>query len=178
MRCPGKLRLLTLAAALALGADAPVASEQAAAEEPEQNELALAVRSDQPIVIESEELEAYRLEDGRQRVVFRNDVKVVQEDLEIGCDWLEALYPKGGGEPERFTCRGNVRIRKAEVEAICDEALFDRARHEAVCTGEPAELRRGENVVQGPSIRFDTVSDKIVVKGGARIHVRPEESAE
>ena len=38
---------------------------------------------------------------------------------------------------------------------------------------------RGDNVVEGPQITFDTLEEKITIRGGARVRVEPErESAE
>jgi lipopolysaccharide transport protein LptA len=141
--------------------------------------MGISVDRSQPLSIESEELEASQREDGRQRIVFKKNVRVSQDDLRIGCDWLEALYgPNGAGAPEKITCRGSVKIRQADVEASCDEVIFVQAQDQGVCVGKPAELRRGENVVEGPEIHFDTLNEKITVKGGVRIRVRREESPE
>jgi lipopolysaccharide transport protein LptA len=165
--------LLVLLVALCLAADSEPGSGDPG------SGFGISLDRSQPMEIESEELEASRREDGRQRVVFKRKVRLSQADLRIGCDWLEALYPaKGEGAPEKITCRGAVTIRQGDVEAKCDEVVFVRARNQGVCVGQPAELRRGENVVEGPQIHFDTLNETITVKGGVRIHVRREVSSE
>jgi lipopolysaccharide transport protein LptA len=165
--------LLALLVGLCLAADADPGSEAPG------SGFGISLDRTQPMSIESQELEASRRDDGRQRVVFKRNVRLSQADLRIGCDWLEALYGSNGdGAPEKITCRGAVTIRQADVEAKCDEVIFVRTRNQGVCVGQPAELRRGENVVEGPQIHFDTLNEKITVKGGVRIRVRREESSE
>jgi lipopolysaccharide transport protein LptA len=164
----GRGVLLALAAALSLGVGSG-----------EGGGLGISVDGSKPMSIESDELEASRREDGRQTVVFKGRVRLSQDDLRIGCDRLEALYgPEGTGAPERITCRGSVTIRQGEIEARCSEASFVRVRSRGVCVGQPAVLKRGANVVEGPEIHFDTQNEKITVKGGVRIRLEPEESAE
>jgi lipopolysaccharide transport protein LptA len=141
--------------------------------------LGISIDGSKPMSIESEELEASRDDEGGQRVVFKRQVRLSQDNLRIGCDWLEALYgSEGTGAPKRITCRGSVLIRQGTVEARCDEAVFVRARSQGVCVGKPAVLKRGDNVVEGPEIHFDTQNEKITVKGGVRIRLNPEESSE
>ncbi len=128
-----------------------------------------------PLTISSEELDLTRQEDGGERVVFRKQVDVVQGDLRIRCDWLEALYPQGtAGPPSRITARGHVRIEQAETEVRCGEAVFENSVCKAVCTGieQPAALRRGDNVIRGERILFDLCSGQLTVRGAARVQVR------
>ena len=130
------------------------------------------------MTIDSDELEVVRDDSGRERVVFRNRVRVVQGDLYLDCDWLEALYPKGaGGRPTQIVARGSVRIRQRDSEVLCTQAVFEDKACTAVCTGSPgpAELRRGENVIKGDEIVFNLCTGHLKVRGGARVRVMPKE---
>jgi lipopolysaccharide export system protein LptA len=140
--------------------------------------LGLSVSRDAPMTIGSDELEVVRDETGLERVVFRRNVDVVQGDLRLNCDWLEAVYPDGaGGRPKRITARGVVRIVQADSEVRCTEAVFDDATCTAVCSSSsgPAELHRGENVIKGDEIVLNLCNGHLTVRGRARVHVKPEE---
>jgi len=150
-------------------AQGPAAAQQSAAR------LGLTIDSRAPMDIEADELEAVRGEEAGERVVFRKNVKVKQEDLRISCDWLEAVYPKqAGGRPDRIRAKGNVRMRQAETEVVCEEAEFGKDGCQLVCIGgsKLAELKRGDDIVRGSQIDFDLCSGTLRVKG-ARLQIRP-----
>ncbi len=139
--------------------------------------LGLAVSRDAPITITSDELELTRDENGSERVVFRRNVTVVQGDMRLRCDWLQAEYSGGaGGTPQRIVARGAVRMMQDDSEIRCTEAVFTNGACQAVCTSEsgPAELRRGENVIKGKEIVFDLCTGFLKVRGSARVDVKPE----
>ncbi|MFQ5696837.1 MAG: LptA/OstA family protein [Myxococcota bacterium] len=172
------LWLLGTGAALAQAPEPAVPPERSVPAEPP---VPTGIRIDRraPMDIRADQLEAVRDPDGRERVIFEQNVTVRQEDLRIGCDRLEAVYPKeSGGGPERLRCSGSVRIVQGDLRAECQEAIFDRLRSQAVCRGHPARVHRGENVVEGPHILFDTARGVMKVKGGVRIEIRPAEEAE
>ena len=170
------LALLTLGTALAQevatsGPGAEIPLERSA------QRLGLAVSRDAPITITSDELDVARDENGRERVVFRRNVTVVQGEMHLRCDWLQVEYPDGvGGRPRRIVARGAVRMMQADSEVRCTEAVFDHDACKAVCTSStgPAELRRGENVIKGDEIVFDLCTGFLKVRGSARVDVNPE----
>ncbi len=122
-----------------------------------------------PMKIDADELEARRDEKtGRERVEFTGNVRVEQGDLRIQCNWLEAIYPKGGGgKPSRITARGAVRIKQLNNEAQCTEAILNNDRCTARCISDdgPAVLKRGEEVVKGEQILMDMCKGVLKVKG-------------
>ena len=139
--------------------------------------LGLAVSRDAPITITSDELEVTRDENGSEQVVFRRNVTVVQGDMRLRCDWLQAEYSGGaGGTPQRIVARGAVRMMQDDSEIRCTEAVFTNDACQAVCTSEsgPAELRRGDNVIKGDRIVFDLCTGYLKVRGSARVGVKPE----
>lgn len=134
----------------------------------------------EPMSIASESLEVVPAEaGGSEKVVFTTNVKVVQGDMSLYCDWLEAIYPEGTGQgrPDRITARGNVRIVQAGSEALCSEAVFDNTACRAECSreGGRALLRRGDDEIEADVISFDLCNGVVKAKGGAVVRVRSSE---
>jgi lipopolysaccharide transport protein LptA len=151
-------------------AQGPAAAQKSAAR------LGLTIDSRAPMDIEADELEAVRGEAAGERVVFRKNVRVKQEDLRISCDWLEAVYPKqAGGRPDRIRAKGNVHMRQADTEVVCEEAEFGKDQCQLECMGgsKLAVLKRGDDIVRGTQIDFDLCSGTLRVKG-ARLQIRPK----
>ena len=119
------LALLTLGTALAQevatsGPGAEIPLERSA------QRLGLAVSRDAPITITSDELDVALDENGRERVVFRRNVTVVQGEMHLRCDWLQVEYPDGvGGRPRRIVARGAVRMMQKYTEVRCTVAVFN-----------------------------------------------------
>jgi lipopolysaccharide transport protein LptA len=139
--------------------------------------LAGAFDSDQPLSIESEQLEAFQQE-GRRRLVFQRHVKVVQGEITLHSDRLEAFYPEGTSQPDRLVASGNVQLLKRQSNgplqsARCQTATYDRSHDRLVCSGN-AELAEGDDRVRGSEIEFDLARESVVVKGGASVLIHPE----
>jgi len=138
------------------------------------NPFGIRFASDRPVSIRSDELEAVKTE-GTRRLLFTKNVVVVQDDVTIRSNRLEAFYPPEASQPERLVAMGAVRMTQGETEARCDQATFERASDMLICTGR-AELRDGDDCVAGDSIEFDLGADTVKVKGGARVHIGGEGS--
>jgi lipopolysaccharide export system protein LptA len=142
--------------------------------------LGLAVDAGAPMTIESDELEANQDERGRDRVIFQRNVRVEQGDMVLRCDWLEAIYPKrvegvdSGGQPERITARGGVRIDQAGNIARCSEAVFNNQSCAAECISKQgrATLSRGEDVIEADRIFFDLCEGVLKARGKVRIRTQ------
>ncbi len=180
------LRAILLASALALVGIRPSLAEEVgqAGPSPEiplertAQRLGLEVSRDAPITITADELDVVRNESGQERVIFRRNVSVVQGELRLKCDWLEAEYPDGaGGQARRIVAHGAVRMLQNDSEVRCTQAVFDNDACTAVCTSSngSAELRRGENVIQGDQIVFNLCTGHLKVRGRARVEIKPEE---
>jgi lipopolysaccharide export system protein LptA len=149
--------------------------------------LGLVMDSGAPIEIRADELEALPDATGRDRVIFQHNVRVSQGDMVLHCNWLEALYPKRpegsdtpvGGQPERITARGAVRIVQAGNEASCSEAVFDNQACSAECTASDgrATLRRGSDVIEADRIFFDLCQGVLKARGNVRIQAQSTETA-
>ena len=143
--------------------------------------LGVQLESGAPMKITSDELEALRDESGAERIIFTQNVHVVQGELEVFCDWLEAMYPEtAGGQADRITARGSVRILQTGREAICTEAVFDNVKETAECTteGGKSRLRRGEDTIRADRIYFDLRTGKFRASGRVEVEVRSEEEGE
>lgn len=132
--------------------------------------------SDQPLSIQSEELEAIE-ENGGRKLVFTRSVEVQQGDLSVRSQRLEAFYPKGAEQPDRLVASGQVRVRQGTRELSCNRATFFQGEERLLCVGS-ARLREGENQVRGEQIEIFFDQDRIRVKGGAVVNVTPRQRAE
>ena len=160
--------------AAALLAASPAAAQSAA--ETAAGEIGQLFDPTRGMQIESQELEAVRVEQGGDRVVFRGGVSVVQEATRLTCDWLEARYGPDGGAPERFSARGHVHVAGPETQIACAELVYDGPACRVTCRGEspPASIRKGDDTLRGEEIELDLCSKTVRVRGGASITVGPQ----
>lgn len=126
----------------------------------------------QAIEIESEELDFVSLEDESRHIVFRRNVRVVQGEVTLLTDELEAFYPARQSEPEKLVARGSVRVTEGNRSAHCERATYLRSEQTLVCSGR-AELVSGCDIVRGRSIAFDLDRDRAKVSGAASVLIRP-----
>lgn len=126
-----------------------------------------------PIEIEAEELEFIALDDGGRRLLFSRGVRVVQGDVTLLADELEALYAERDSQPSQLLARGHVRIRQGDRSARCQRAAYVRSEQVLRCSGR-AELISGCDVVRGRSIEFDLERDSARVVGAASVLIRPK----
>lgn len=133
-------------------------------------------RSDEPLEIESEQLDVTE-KDGRRHLLFEGNVRAVQGDLVLEAARLEAIYPPGGGDPERLIANGKVRLTKGEQLALCDQAVYDRVRDLLSCRGN-ASFRDGDSTLAGKVIDIDLETEIVKVKGRASVVIEPEPQSE
>lgn len=131
------------------------------------------VRNDDPISINSEELEVVPLDGGR-RLVFSRNVRVVQGDIHLRADRLEAIYPQGESRPERLVAEGHVAVEQGERNAKCEQATYERKLQTIVCRGK-AEVVQGCDRVRGREIEFDLEQERVRVRGAASVLIRPDD---
>jgi lipopolysaccharide export system protein LptA len=130
-------------------------------------------RSKGPIAIESDELELIEKENQRY-VVFTHNVRVMQADVLLLTDQLEAFYPEGSSQPERFVASGRVRVQQGERRARCDRAVYLREDETVICSGR-AELFQGCDHVRGQEIRFDLAGERVRVMGAPSVVIYPDD---
>ncbi len=145
----------------------------------EQNSLRIG--GEQPLQVESEELEVIPGESGGRRIVFTKAVQAEQGRMRLQTDRLEAIYPPGSNDPERFVATGRVRMSEqrpdGERSLQCDRATFFQAEERLICTGN-AELREGADRVRGKEIEILLREDVVKVRGGAVLNLSARSEGE
>lgn len=153
MRPIVNMPLLALAGAL-LAATAGSAAAQ-------QNFGGLQMQGDQPIAIESDQLD---VDDRAAQATFSGNVSVEQGETRMQADRLVVHYsqgsggaqpassggnlPGGGNEIRRIEASGSVEITSADQVATANEANVDMATQVVVMTGNVV-LSQGPNVATG-----------------------------
>jgi lipopolysaccharide transport protein LptA len=132
-------------------------------------------KSDEPLAIESEQLDVTD-KDGRRHLLFEGKVRAVQGDLTLEAARLEAVYPEGGGDPDRLVAGGGVRLAQGDQHARCDSAVYDRVRKHLTCSGN-ASFQEGDSTLAGQVIEIDLAAETVKVKGGASVVIEGEEAA-
>jgi lipopolysaccharide transport protein LptA len=145
----------------------PSAVSAAPASSADRQAFGISFDSERPISIRSDELESMR-SSGARKLLFTKNVVVVQDDVTIRSNRLEAFYPKDSSQPDRMIASGSVRMSNPKSEARCDRATYERAKDKLVCRGN-AELREGSDCVAGEWIEFDLKSETVKVGGGAKV---------
>lgn len=133
----------------------------------------LQVQGDQPIAIESDQLD---VDDGQAVATFSGNVSVQQGETLMRAARLIVHYARGGGEAggaepaaarsnvpggsgeiERIEAEGSVYIQSQEQVATAQNASFDMATQVVVMRGDVV-LTQGENVATGCvlTIQMDT----------------------
>ncbi len=178
---PGDESLPRVGAAAAGEAESdPAFPESAAREEDsggDDGSLALlpGVNRDDPISINSDELEVLAQGGGR-KLVFSRNVEVLQGDVTLNADRLEAIYPEGASQPDRPVATGNVRVVQGNRRARCEEATYERADGIIMCRGR-AELTEGCDRVRGHLIELDLERERVRVTGAASVVIQSEGAA-
>ena len=127
---------------------------------------------DEPLSITSDELEVTSRGKARH-LIFTRNVKVVQGDIDLRAERLEAFYPEGSSQPERLEAEGDVRVVQADRRARCKRATSLKSEGVVVCEGQ-AVLVQGCDEVRGEAIRFDVDQERVKVIGGASVLLRPD----
>lgn len=148
----------------------PRPSPSTSSPDPDEPRLLGELRSDDPISIESDELEFLNAE-AKRHLVFRRNVKVVQGDIELRTSRLEAFYPEGSNQPDRFVATGGVEVSQGDRHARCARATYLRDDQVVVCTGD-ATLLQNCDEVRGDRIEFDLEEERVRVVGAASILIQ------
>jgi lipopolysaccharide export system protein LptA len=127
------------------------------------------------LVITSDEAEGQKSTDGRQTVVFTKHVKARQGDMNLECDWLQAIYPPtAAGHPDKINAKGSVVITQGTNQALCTEAQVDNVACTAECHsgGNQASLHRATDDVLADTIYFDLCKNTVKAVGNVSVRVR------
>ena len=113
-------------------------------------------------------------QDGGRRLVFSQNVEVLQGDVSLNADRLEAIYPQGASQPERLLASGHVLVVQGDRRARCDEAIYERGPYTIVCRGK-AEVLQACDRVRGEEIEFDLERERVRVTGAASVVIQSED---
>lgn len=158
-----------------VAAPAPETSAEAAAptDDSEDSKGLFSLRAgDEPLSIDSDELELSEQGDDRH-LIFRRNVRVTQGDIQLLTERLEAFYVSGSSQPDKLVATGRVSVLQGERRARCDRAVYRRADQTLECTGR-AELIQRCDRVRGSKIQFDLERDRVRVLGGASVVIQPD----
>ncbi len=132
--------------------------------------------SDQPISINADDLEAV-MQEGKKKFLFRKNVVVVQGEMTLHTDVLEAFYPEGSSDPDRLIATGNVIMEQEGRKLTCDHATYVRAEDRLICEGDALMVSGADRLSAG---RIDVQIETGVVKASidVKVNVAPKESEE
>jgi lipopolysaccharide transport protein LptA len=130
----------------------------------------LSMNRDEPVEITSEEFELIA-EGDTKYLVFTKTVSVIQGEMHLYAEKIEAVYPNGASQPERLDASQSVRLYEGNVEVHCREATYLRNEEIVICRGD-ALLIQGCDEVRGDEIEFLLGEERVKVKGAASIVLR------
>ncbi len=140
-----------------------------------------------PITIDARRFE---VDNRRRTATYSEQVVARQDDTTLTADRLVVAFDEGR-RISQVTAEGGVKIVQkvagtpgtppAEREASCAKAVFAVTEDRIVCTGAPASMRQGEDLIRGSRITVWVADERIVVEGDSasprvtsRITPRPE----
>lgn len=139
---------LITVAALCLGAAAP-----AFAQNTTRQMDGMKLSNDEPIQIESDQLE---IKEQEKRAYFTGNVKVVQGGTTMRAGKMTVLYTGEGGsmtsgntDIDKIFMDDKVFLSSGEQQATADKGQFDMASQTFVLTGDQVVLSEGQNVFKG-----------------------------
>ncbi|MCQ0989513.1 LptA/OstA family protein [Jiella marina] len=129
---------------------------------------ALQIRGDQPIAIESDQLD---VDDRKTVATFTGNVSVRQGETALRSGKLIVYYkrdgareasaepsagalPSGSSQIEKLEATGNVYVKSADQVATADRASFDMSSEVVLMTGNVV-LTQGENVAEGCRLQIE-----------------------
>ena len=110
-------------------------------------------------------IQSSRLIYDRQKntVTCAGSVTVRSGDIQLASDILDAVLTESGGELERATARGQVRIRQNKTEGKADVAEYFLNPHKFILTGNPAEIHEpGKVRSSAPQLTYLITDDRIL----------------
>lgn len=142
-------------------------AEKVVSEAPKKDPLIGNLRSDGPISIQSDQLDVVS-RGGKRHLLFTDNVRVEQGDIELLTRRLDAYYREGQSQPERLEANGDVQVVQGDRIARCERATYLRAEQRVVCSGR-ARLVQGCDIVRGQRIEFDLEREHFTVMGAASV---------
>ncbi len=120
------------------------------------------------------------------KAVFRENVKMVQEELVVYSDVMIVYFkkdepqvssqagasPAGNSQKEIrvIEAKGHVNITKGESRATCTRALYDKKKEKIILLGSPVVWQEGTRV-SGQKITMYLRDNRSIVEGGTRVTI-------
>ncbi len=122
--------------------------------------------SDTAVVITADSMELQRK---TNTIIYKGNVVVVRDDVEIASDVLFARYDAKGGGLRSVVAEGTVRVRRGGREMTGDKAVFDGLAETITVSGN-STVRDGNNRISGDRITIYMKEDRSVVENsGGRV---------
>jgi lipopolysaccharide export system protein LptA len=143
------------------------AASPALAQTVERQSSSFALSEDQPIQIESDQLE---VSESQGRADFTGNVEVVQGEMVLKSGAMTVFYSGESGSVstgtaaiERIELSDDVVLRSGEQTASADAGTYDMTSEMLTLSGERVVLSEGDNVLVGCKLTVD------VANGNARL---------
>lgn len=161
---PARSAFLALLAVLTFAGAAGGALAQ---EEVQERSSNFALSNDQPIQIESDELE---LSENESRAHFTGNVNVVQGEMVLKAGEMTVFYSGDSGSVstgtaaiERIELENQVFLQSGEQTATADAGTYDMESELLTLSGERVVLSEGDNVLVGCKLTVE------IANGNARL---------
>ncbi len=121
---------------------------------------------DTAVVITADSMELRRK---TNTIIYKGNVVVVRDDVEMTSDVLFARYDAKGGGVRSVVAEGTVRVRHGGREMTGDKAVFDGLADTITVSGN-STVRDGNNSISGDRITIYMKEDRSVVENsGGRV---------
>jgi lipopolysaccharide transport protein LptA len=139
-------------------------------------ESALSSRNDEPISINSDDLEAV-MQEGRKKFLFKKNVVVIQGDMTLHTDALEAFYPPGSSDPDRLVAKGHVVMEQEGRKLTCERATYVRAEDKLICEIDAVTVM-GSDSLSADRIEMQIETGVVKASGNVQVNVTPKSDDE
>ncbi len=119
-------------------------------------------KTDEPIVITSNRMEAEKLGD---KVTFEGNVTLKKEGMTLSSESMVVFYDAGTKDIREIEAYGNVVVHKEGRVAYSNSASYFSREEKIVLTGD-ARVIENENQIGGEKITLFMRDDRSVVEGG------------
>jgi len=117
------------------------------------------VNSNQPVQIESDNLEVLRKE---SKIIFTGKVILKQAPTTIQCRKLTAYYEeqKQGWDVKTAVCEGDVKVTRLDTYAKCNKATFDNVNQIVTMEGSPVIYQQNQ-IFRGDILKYYLNDERI-----------------
>ena len=129
----------------------------------------------------------------KNTAIFRDNVKMVQEDLEVHSDVMIIYFqektpqisspvgqtpsPKTGKKIRFIEAKGHVKIKSGESRAIAQHALYDKQAEKIILRGSPVVWQAGTRI-SGLKMTMFLKENRSIVEGDTRVIIEEVEETE